>query len=104
MDKLPTSTVCCDSVLLPNPIFHQDDFVRSALKSTQTENPAKSLDAVRKYVARGPGVSFFSWGQKPISKLGNSGQRNIKKEQQQMRNTRSIRWICFHVQVPKVGT
>ena len=59
MDKLPTSTVCCDSVLLPNPIFHQDDFVRSALKSTQTENPAKSLDAVRKYVARGPGASFF---------------------------------------------
>jgi hypothetical protein len=31
----------------------QDDFVRSALKSTQTENPAKSLEDVRQYVVVG---------------------------------------------------
>lgn len=31
----------------------QDDFVRSALKSTQTENPAKSLEYVRQYVVVG---------------------------------------------------
>lgn len=37
--------------LAMKPDVVKDDFVRSALKSTQTENPAKSLDAVRSYVA-----------------------------------------------------
>lgn len=36
--------------LAMKPDVVKDDFVRSALKSTQTENPAKSLEDVRQYV------------------------------------------------------
>lgn len=36
--------------LAMKPDVVKDDFVRSALKSTQTENPAKSLEYVRQYV------------------------------------------------------
>lgn len=37
--------------LAMKPDVVKDDFVRSALKSTQTENPAKSVEDVRRYVA-----------------------------------------------------